>query len=203
MKKGPRNLWFGLALSLSSLRCAHRLEAPSAYADQQYLCAEENAAARAALVEQCRDAYIRDKSCAGVGSYRGNIQSVPVVVGTPLDWSQFHTMSDVGGVTSTSVNLEGRSPYFKFEFTFYNVFGMGSDMVVNILPDAGSKKDTTTFIRLESLRANYRSLLESPTYQLQTAASDELVKFSLSTHLNEDGWLDGCFDVFPIDIVAE
>src|SRR6185295_13145045 len=59
-----RAAWLA-AMGIALSHCVQPIDAPAAYSEHEYLCAPEHAAELEALVEQCREAYLRDQSCAG------------------------------------------------------------------------------------------------------------------------------------------
>jgi hypothetical protein len=184
MKRRRRGLLCAFPLLLGSLQCVEPLEAPSAYAEQRYLCTEEYAGERAALIERCREAFLRDRSCAGVVSFRGNLQSVPVVVESLAETGAFAHLDS--GVPGFRIFVTGRSPYFVYEVK-----------VSDLLDGPGiRRKDMGSDLRLNSRQATYRGMMTTFISQVELDTPDE-VKFTLSSRLSTNDTFEGCFHLFP------
>jgi hypothetical protein len=188
MKSRVRGLLCAFPLLLGSLQCVEPLDAPSAYAEQRYLCTEAYASERAAVVERCREAYLRDRSCGGLVNFIGNIQSIPLVVESLASSASFEYRVSDTGVLELNMHAEGRTPYFEY-----------TTKISNLLD--GDRITTTTTgndLRLNSLNATYRAQIRKFTFQLQLDTPDELA-YTLSTRMTTNDTLEGCFHLFPTD----
>jgi hypothetical protein len=199
----------GVALSL--IGCVEPLEAPSAYESQRYLCSDEYAAEWQDLVDQCHEDYLRDRSCAGVASFEGTLQSKPVTVESRLTWDQFGTLRRLDdSLVRDGVKMVGQSPYFEFRWNLASIGGAilpaGSTTVPWTLEAAGNDSGDDEFdndriemgIRLASRNASVEITASSGTVTIESQTEDEEAAHA-SVTFRDGSAIDGCFIAFPID----
>jgi hypothetical protein len=110
-----------LGTSLISLAgCASPLEAPSAYASERFLCEPQDSAEFDAQVSGCRESQLRDGSCVGFVSMKGNLDGQFFVTDAPLFEARYEYDETKPNVVR-SVMIRARSPYFTFRFSTENL----------------------------------------------------------------------------------
>jgi hypothetical protein len=117
--------------------CATPLEAPSAYSSERFLCGPEHAAAFAALSSACRETYLRDGSCEGFASLKGEIDGQPFVVDGPLFETSYES-DETRPRTPLGVNARGSTPYFAFRISISDLARTITTESGTVLPATGS-----------------------------------------------------------------
>jgi hypothetical protein len=105
--------------------CAMPVENPSVYDAQRFLCAEEHDGALRDAIEDCRNDFERDESCAGVLSFAGELEGEPITVESRLLSSEFidQRLDGEGSEIRQELKLSGRSPYFHFTLSWLDLGG--------------------------------------------------------------------------------
>ena len=184
-----------IALSLICVvGCETPIDAPSAYTGEQFLCGDEQAAEFDGRVAQCREANLRDKSCAGFVSLKGDIDSRHVVVDSTVFDS---TYLGNGWVTSDGailwqLNFKASSPYFAFRMT---VSGMPLDEGTRELP--GACRDNQGFLYVEVRGGSDLFPMYFSSCDLKLRTPEEEMRVAFSASLGGRGSATGCFHVFP------
>jgi hypothetical protein len=183
--------------------CIAPLDAPSAFSAAQYLCDPAHAADFAAFVEPCREAHLRDQSCAGVMSFRGVIDSQPIAMDTEVVTAVYVDKPLADGTVSRAVTLNGFSPYFAFRMDLSNFLAPPAVSRTGPVADnacgsvvGGSTCASSELLNLEARGGNYLSQLVSEVRDIRLETADELL-VALTADLSRGGDLEGCFDVFP------
>lgn len=189
-------------LFLGLVACAERVDAPSAFTEEQYLCDAEHAAKFDEQVEECREAHLTDGSCAGIVSFQGVIESQPVVVDATLFKATSVDNRGPNGSRSRSVGLKAYAPYFLFslELEQLPVEGFPPLPPVPATANAG-ESNARAFINLEVRSANYLSSLVDEKRDIELGTTEE-VRAAISGGLTRGGYIDLCFHAFP-EPVAE
>ena len=76
-------------LTLASAGCLDPLDTPTAYESEPYLCGSDSQGAWTEQLEACRDAYEKDRSCAGLFSFRGQLEGTPLKVTSEISFANF------------------------------------------------------------------------------------------------------------------
>jgi hypothetical protein len=178
-------LWIGLT------GCADPISAPSAFSEERYLCDAEHLAEFDVIVAKCREAHLRDGSCSGFISFRGAVDSQPVVVDALTTRVVADDMPTTGAPAMHGVTLWASAPYFAFRLDILDASAPLSGTPGG--NDAGTNRD---FMNIEVRGGNYLSAWISEKRDVQILTSDE-VRIIFSTDLTRGGHLDGCLDVLP------
>jgi hypothetical protein len=102
--------WF-----LLTVGCGSGLDAPSAYAEQTYLCQDDRAVDRQTQTDGCR----ADAECLGWLSFQGTLQHQFVRTSTRLERVQVSNEELAGtGRVRDSVQLHARTPYFELRWVW-------------------------------------------------------------------------------------
>jgi hypothetical protein len=180
---------FVLSIGVALPRCAEPIDAPSAFTEEQFLCDAEHIDAFNALVAACRDTRAQSGSCAGYLSFRGTVDSQPVVldsVVTKVD-NQFPVFQ---GVRQNGLIVWSSAPYFDIRFSLVDRIKPGS------LQLAAAGESNVDFVDIVARGGNYLTNWSNETRTIEIATEEEL-RFTFSTDLSRGGHLDGCLDIFP------
>jgi hypothetical protein len=176
-------LWVGLT------GCAEPIAAPSAFTEERFLCDAEHLAEFDAILAECRNSHLADASCSGYISFRGTIDSQPVVVDAPTTLVKFDDQAMPAEMTTRGFTLWASAPYFAVRLYILN-----PSLTSVQTPDASDSASNRDFMNLEVRGGNYLSAWINETREIQILTNDE-VKFSFSTDLTRGGHLEGCLDV--------
>jgi hypothetical protein len=198
----------GLTLLLTSLGCIEGFHTPSAYDSQRYLCAPEQLNAFTDVVKTCR---AQSQPCAGVLSMKGFMEDRPITVESVLDSTQF----DLVGSTLSSVEADGRSPYFEFTFNPQSIGGRVDQVSTTqriLLEDRGATTRPNDlddgFVNVAFRLAggavirNLEFLDDGTGYLSLSLQSAGELKGRFHGRLSPTAdVLEGCFDLFPTHVV--
>jgi hypothetical protein len=182
--------------------CVAPLDAPSAFSAAPFLCDPGRAADFAAFVEPCRQEHLRDQSCAGVMSFKGVVDSQPIVVDAEVVKAVYMDRPLDDGTVSRTVTLRGFSPYFAFLIDLIDFLAppgvSRSGPVANTACGSvvGGSCSSTELFNLEARGGNYLSALVNEVRDIRLQTADEL-RVGLTADLRRGGNLEVCFDVFP------
>ena len=179
-----------LVLGAGLAGCGDALHAPSAFAEEQYLCDEGHRSEFDALVAACRDVYLRDRSCAGFVSFRGTIDLQPVVVDSRATQAVIQDQPRGGGVVTHALTVSASSPYFIIRLLFVDASTPASGVIGGV----GSASNAD-YINVEARGGTYLSTWINETRDIEVLSPTE-VRFTFSADLTKGGHLDGCLDVF-------
>jgi hypothetical protein len=186
--------WIVIAL-VCLAGCVAPLSAPSAFTGEKFLCDPEHLPEFDVLMEECRQARLRDQSCAGYVSFRATIDKQPVVVDAPAFLSNYSDYKNAeNGVSGRDVFWAAFSPYFRVSLHV----NLTRDVATGWLSDAfdGVNLD---ILNLEARGGNYFAVLNGAVRTIQFQAADEL-RVEFSAHISRGGSIEGCFDVFPVPL---
>jgi hypothetical protein len=198
MKQNDQACWW-VTLSLTCVAgCATPIDAPSAYADQQFLCGAEKAAEFDHQVERCREASLRDGSCSGIVSLNGVLDTYQVVIDatvTQATYSEKTGKSDGSGGELSETRVLGHAPYFSFTLS---VLSRPLDPGIQEAP--GVCRDLRGFLAIEARGGNDNMPMYYSTCDLKLRTPQEIwMVFSADVRLR--GNLEGCFHIFPKIII--
>jgi hypothetical protein len=179
-----------LALGSGLAGCGDPLYAPSAFSEERYLCDADHRSEFDARVAECRDAYLRDRSCAGLVSFRGTIELQQVVVDSQATLAVIQDQMRGGGIVTHALNVWASSPYFGVRLLFVDPSAPASGEIGGV----GSASNSD-YIDLEARGGNYLSTWINETRDIEVLSPTE-VRFTFSADLTKGGHLDGCLDVF-------
>ena len=177
-----------LCIALTPLGgCAAPLEAPSAYRDERYLCAPQDAAEFAALAETCKEDYSRGGSCFGVASLKGDIAGEPFVAESNL--SSSYVPDETRPNSLPVMHARARSPYFAFYISMTNLH---TEQVADSSPVCRS--DVSLFgIEVRGASATHK--IELASCEIEPLSDGFYVAFS--GHYARGGAMDACLYLFP------
>jgi hypothetical protein len=183
--------WFAPLLTCVA-GCTTPIDAASAYTAERYLCGDEHAPEFDSQVEQCREANLRDGSCAGFVNLQGDIDEQHVVVDSNVVRATYAPDGDEeNGVKQWQVVVNGRAPYFSFRVT---LSGVPLDPGVREAP--GGCGRTGGFLSLEARGASDTVPMYFSRCDVNLYTPDEM-RIAFSSALGKRGSVDGCFHVFP------
>jgi hypothetical protein len=178
---------------LALTHCVDPIDAPPAFFSQQYLCDAAHQSEWEARTEQCREAHQRDGSCAGILSFRGTLDSQPMVVGSPVTSATVRRVTLPDGSMPVGSVIRAPAPYFTIQLTFVDNTKPASGNVFGNVTGGVSNSD---FIDLEARGGNYLANFVNETRETRLVTSDE-ANFAFSTDLSRGGGhIDGCLHVF-------
>lgn len=198
----------GALVALALAGCAMPVENEPVYASQRFLCADELSDELRDEIEDCRDAFERDGSCAGIMSFTGQLEGEAITVESVLESSEFLDLraEGEGSELRQELKLSGSSPYFSFILSWLDIGGAldgdGDDRTLQY----GARGSGMTTLEDDFVRAALRMTVGGEsraftpregeiTSQLQRLDEHAAV-FSADFGASGD-YLDGCFHAFP------
>jgi hypothetical protein len=119
MAAGWARLCGATLMSVCCAGCGDRLDAPSAYAEQSFLCGDDAEAERSARTLACQ----ADEQCAGWMSFRGTLQGQAVTVSASLEGLRVKDENVLGaGRVRKDLTLLARAPYFELRWALSDFY---------------------------------------------------------------------------------
>ena len=181
--------------------CVSPLHAPSAFSSEEYLCDAENAPALQASIDNCRQLYAQDQSCHGIVSWRGTVDSQPVLVDSDIGDARISDSPRSDGSISRELALYGRAPYFTFSVDITEFDAAPGKSTSGPVISAGcaspdaAKSCNVGILNLEARGGTYLSPINSLIRDVQVDTAAEL-SVGFSGTLARGGSIEGCFDLF-------
>jgi hypothetical protein len=145
---------------------------------------------------QCRERYLRDRSCIGLVSFRGIIDAQPVVVDSLATRVQAPGTPLPGGQLDVGLGIWGHAPYFGFRFAFGDPARVSGGSVGSAIMSTPAAVDSSAdLLNIEARGGNYLATMINETREIQILDSDE-IRFKFSADIVQGGRIDGCVDVF-------
>lgn len=197
----------GLGLSLG---CIEPFETPSEYDEQRFLCSEELASTYQDLIDDCAS----DATCAGVLSFRGKLEGVPVTVESLQSSTVFRRVRvPTGDLLLDRVDTFGASPYFNLGLQLKSIGGRADEeapareMTVDRGADSAAEPYADELLRMElRLTSGGESVdltaEKGGTVTISTQTPDEL-SGSFEGHFGSaTDRVEGCFVLFPTSVTT-
>ena len=176
-----------IGASLLASGCAAPLEAPSAYASEQFLCGSEHAAEWDALVSACNEHNGAARACAGVVSLRGEIDGETFVANSLLPIAVI-AYDESKPALAGELLLDGQSSYFKFRVSAEALF----EETTSGSPGPCGSGSTNLF----GMEVRGSSNLQRMNFNhCELASRPSGLYLSFSASFTKGGFLDGCTQV--------
>jgi hypothetical protein len=203
----PRRLT-AVACLLTAAGCVAPVETEPAYASEHFLCGPESEQQWMDEVEDCRVRYEDDESCAGVISFEGLLEDIPVALDGEVSKAEFVDAIDGDGAAlRDAVKIYGRTPYFLFTLQLKEIGGETLDAQERTLR-VGRADGPLEELTDETVRPSLRMSVAGDSADLagrsgelvieRQSASEQAGTFALRFGSAGDE-LDGCFHVFATE----
>jgi hypothetical protein len=186
--------------------CAMPVENPSVYEAQRFLCAEEHAGALQDAIEDCRDDFERDESCAGVLSFTGQLEGEPITVESRLASSEVLDLrSDgEGSEIREELKLSGSSPYFHFTISWLDIGGDLTGGADDRTLQYGAARDRGEALQDDRVSVSLRMTVGGESRAFTPRQGELITELqrldehaaAFSADFAADDHLDGCFHAF-------
>ncbi|MBW1877652.1 MAG: hypothetical protein JRI25_14740 [Deltaproteobacteria bacterium] len=198
-----------IAVLALTVGCLQPFETPSAYEDQRYLCANDNADALWEEVDHCSAA----PTCGGVASFTGTLGGQPVTVESHLDSSMVRLVTLGEARMLDGVDLGGSGPYFQFVFGFESIGG-DWDVAVDAprtFGYAGAAGSLESHLDDTWVEASLRLSAAGDSTDLAGTDGELIVEEQAPTYVhlsfsgvygNPEDLVEGCIHVLPLEVGA-
>lgn len=194
--------------ALAFAGCAMPVENVPVYESQRFLCADEFAETLRETVEDCQEDFERDESCAGVLSFKGQLEGEAITVESMLGTSEFIDLraDGEGSEVRQEIKLSGSSPYFHFVFSLLAIGGDVDGGADDRTLQFGSGSENEDALADDMVNASFRMTVGGESRALtprEGEVTSELQRLNehsatFSADFGASGdYLDGCFHAFP------